>query len=44
MSKRIIIDSPAPDFTLADWRGNLVPLSAYQGKKRVVLVLNRGFA
>jgi peroxiredoxin len=44
MSNRVAINSPAPDFTLADWQGNPVTLSAYQGQKHVVLVLNRGFS
>lgn len=32
----------APDFTLADTRGQPVRLSQYQGQKHVVLVFNRG--
>jgi peroxiredoxin len=34
----------APDFELVDTRGNLIRLSAYRGRKNVVLILNRGFA
>jgi peroxiredoxin len=33
----------APDFTLADTKGQSVTLSAFQGDKHVVLVFNRGF-
>jgi len=33
----------APDFTAADSEGRTVSLSAYKGKKNVVLVINRGF-
>ena len=33
----------APDFTLTDTRGQSVTLSAFQGDRHVVLVLNRGF-
>jgi peroxiredoxin len=33
----------APSFTLTDTLGQVVTLSEYQGKKHVVLVLNRGF-
>ncbi len=33
----------APDFTLTDTRGQNVTLSAFQGNRHVVLVLNRGF-
>lgn len=43
MSNRVAINSPAPDFTLTDWQGNPITLSAYQGQNYVVLVLNRGF-
>ena len=34
----------APDFTLTDTRGRPVSLSSFRGRKRVVLVFNRGFA
>lgn len=33
----------APDFAATDSEGNTVRLSAYAGKKNVVLVFNRGF-
>jgi len=33
----------APDFALADTRGNLVRLSDHRGRKHVVLVFTRGF-
>ncbi len=37
------LNQPAPDFQLADFRGNSVRLSDYRGKKNVLLVFNRGF-
>ncbi len=40
---RISLDLPAPDFSLADFRGNMVTLSDYRGKKNVLLVFNRTF-
>jgi peroxiredoxin len=43
MPKRIELAAEAPDFTLADFRGQTVRLSDYRGVKHVVLVLNRGF-
>jgi peroxiredoxin len=33
----------APDFSAPDSEGKLVQLSEYKGKKKVVLVFNRGF-
>jgi peroxiredoxin len=33
----------APDFEMRDTNGNSVKLSDFRGKKRVVLVLMRGF-
>ena len=38
------IDTQAPDFTLADYQGNLVSLSDFKDKQNVLLVFNRGFA
>lgn len=43
MAKQIQLNTPAPDFALEDFSGNLVRLSDYRGKKNVFLVFNRGF-
>lgn len=40
---RVQIDQPAPDFTLADFKGQPVCLSDFRDKQPVVLVFNRGF-
>lgn len=40
---KISINTPAPDFQLADFNGNLVKLSDFHGKAHVILVFNRGF-
>ncbi len=40
---KIQINTPAPDFTLNDFRGEPLRLADYQGRKHVVLVFNRGF-
>ncbi len=42
MSK-VILNTPAPDFTLQDYQGNMVSLSHFKGKQHVLLVFNRGF-
>lgn len=41
---RIRLDAPAPDFTLADFRGETVRLSDYRNRSHVLLVFNRGFS
>lgn len=41
---RVSLNTPAPDFTLADFQGKEVKLSGFRGKSSVVLVFNRGFA
>jgi peroxiredoxin len=43
MSNRAELNLPAPDFTLTDFQGQSVRLSAFQGEKNVLLVFNRGF-
>ena len=40
---QVQINTPAPDFTLADYQGTPVSLSAFKGKQHVLLVFNRGF-
>lgn len=40
---QVAINSMAPEFELADFRGQTVRLSDYRGKKHVLLVFNRGF-
>lgn len=37
------VNRPAPDFEIKDYLGVPIKLSDYQGKKNVLLVLNRGF-
>jgi peroxiredoxin len=40
---RVELNTPAPDFSLEDIRGNTVRLSDYREKSNVLLVFNRGF-
>jgi peroxiredoxin len=40
---RVPLDVPAPDFALADFRGEIFHLADQQGVSNVVLVFNRGF-
>ena len=42
---KVQINTPAPDFELADFQGRPVRLSGYRyrGQKHVVLIFNRGF-
>jgi mycoredoxin-dependent peroxiredoxin len=43
MSNKVQLNAAAPDFELADFRGQTVRLSDFRGRKNVVLVFNRGF-
>lgn len=43
MMARVSIDQIAPDFSLPDYHGQVVRLSDYRGKQKVLLVFNRGF-
>jgi peroxiredoxin len=40
---KVEINTPAPDFSLTDFRGQAVRLSSFRGRSPVVLVFNRGF-
>ena len=40
---KVSLNTPAPDFTLQNFRGETVRLSDFRGKAHVVLVFNRGF-
>ena len=42
MSK-VELHTPAPDFSLTEFRGEKVSLSQFRNKKNVLLVFNRGF-
>jgi peroxiredoxin len=41
---RVELNTPAPNFTLPDFRGNSVQLSDFAERKNVLVVFNRGFA
>ena len=41
---KVDLNTAAPDFTLQDYQGNMVSLSHFKGKQRVLLVFNRGFS
>lgn len=40
---KVQVNTPAPDFELADFNGRSVRLSDFRGQKHVYLVFNRGF-
>ena len=40
---QVSLNTPAPDFSLADLTGRTIKLSDYRGKTNVLLVFNRGF-
>ena len=41
---RVLLNQPAPDFSLPDFADNMVSLSDFLGRKNVLLVFNRTFA
>jgi peroxiredoxin len=41
---RVSLNTPAPDFALANFQGETIRLSDFGGKSHVLLVFNRGFA
>jgi integrase/recombinase XerD len=43
MTKRVELNTSAPDFSLADFTGRRVRLSDYRDRRHVFLVFNRGF-
>ena len=40
---RVSLDQIAPNFSLADYRGNTVSLADFRGVKNILLVFNRTF-
>jgi peroxiredoxin len=40
---RVPLDTPAPDFELADFRGETFRFADLRGRSNVLLVFNRGF-
>jgi len=40
---RVALNQAAPDFSLTDYRGNIVSLADFRGQKNVLLVFNRTF-
>lgn len=40
---QIALNTPAPDFILQNFQGDIVRLSDYKGKSNILLVFNRGF-
>lgn len=41
---QVSLNTPAPNFTLPDFRGEAVSLADFRGKAHVVLVFNRTFS
>ncbi len=40
---KVVLNAPAPDFSLKNFQGETVRLSDFRGKQNVLLVFNRGF-
>jgi peroxiredoxin len=41
---QVSLNTPAPDFALKDFQGEVVRLAGFRGRAHVLLVFNRGFA
>jgi peroxiredoxin len=41
---KVILNTPAPDFTLTDFNGEHFRLFDFQGHSNILLIFNRGFA
>jgi peroxiredoxin len=41
---KVSLNAVAPDFTLADFRGETVSLSDFKGRSNVLIVFNRTFS
>lgn len=39
----VAVNMKAPDFELEDYKGQMFKLFDFEGKKNILLVLNRGF-
>lgn len=40
---KVTLNTPAPDFTLEDYKGNPITLSSFKESQYILLVFNRGF-
>jgi peroxiredoxin len=40
---KVSLNTPAPDFSLENFKGKTVSLSDFRGRSNVLLVFNRGF-
>jgi len=40
---KVALNTPAPDFTLENFKGEIVRLSVFKDQFNVLLVFNRGF-
>jgi peroxiredoxin len=43
LAARVEVNTPAPDIDMQDFQGKPFRLSNFRGKKRALLVFNRGF-
>ena len=42
--RQVLLNTPAPDFAIADFKGQPFRLADLRGKAHILLVFNRGFA